>query len=358
MTNETGVDDAAPNEATDEPSGNLSIEELSSILGAEASEGESESDENETPTSEEETLEEPEETTGEEEEETEEEDEPQMEPEDQESDEPDHETDVLSKYNLDLEAIPEEDAKAINKLLGGRLHKRLNQQHAKLKAAEEALEEYKRDNPKSEASSNSLTDVNNLDDLLQKERDLNKYTRNVDKVLRQEDQIDDDGNEYLYEEDGKKYTRQEVESWLDNTEKQLDAIPERRKFLAEKEQAEKQADQLFPELSDPDNPYSERYEALQQDPKYAAVFNTMPNAKYVAGLLFLGERTLQNALQKPKVKSKPAAKKVKPKTSPAPEGIAPKKSSSTAKKQKSIEKAKNNLAESGSLDNLAKLFME
>ena len=358
MENETGVDDAAPNEATDESSGNLSLEDLSSMLAGRSDVEEEPEDEAQLD-SEEEPLEEPGDDTGEEDGEDEEEVDPNTEPDEDDSDGEGDGQDVLSKYNIDPETISDEDAKALNKALGGRFHKRVDQMYAKMKAAEEALESYKQDNPKDTQSNESLSDVGNLDDLGARERDLEKKSRTIQRILRGDTQYNDDGEEFLYEEDGKQYTREQVEGWMDLVENDLDAIPTRRKFLVEQEQADKLADQYFPELTDPDMPYLERYEKLQSDPAFKPLFQ-MANAKYLVGLAFLGEETLQKALNSKKEgtasKGKVKPKVAKPKAPPAPSGVAPARSTSTAKKQKAKSQAKSRFASSNSLDDLAAYF--
>jgi hypothetical protein len=357
MNTDNGVDDAAPNEATDDSSGNLSIEDLSSLFAG-RSDAEEQPEDTAQLDSDEEPLEEPDELTGEEDGEEEEEVDPTTEPDEEDSDEAADGQDVLSKYKIDPETISDEDAKAINKALGGRFHKRVDQMFAKMKAAEEALEAYKQDNPKAEQkSSESLSDVGSLDDLSGKERELEKQARTIQRILRNDPQIDDDGDEYIYEENGNKYTREQVEGWLDVVETDLDAVPDRRKFLVEKEQANKLADQYFPELNDPDMPYLERYEKLQADPAFKPLFK-MANAKYLIGLAFLGEETLLKAQQAANGKTKGTGKPqaVRPKAPPAPTGVALSRSTITTKKQKAKSQAKSKFASSNSLDDLAAYF--
>jgi len=358
METTIGVDDAAPQEATDDASGNLTLEDLaSSLLGGEQEEGTQ--DETQTPEPEEtEILDEPE-ATGEEIEEDAGEDEPLTEPEDETTDEgADQGQDVLSKYNIDWDSIPEEEAKAMNKRLGGRFYKRLDKLTARAKNAEEELESYKQNNPKPDKpTSNRLDSVNDLDSLYQREREAQKHIRQAEKILRKKDQYDDDGNEYLYQEDGKTFTREQVEQFISDKEAELDDIPDRRKFLVDKEQADKQAAQYFPELDDPDKPYLERIEKMQEDANFAPIFN-MPNWKFLIGLSFLGEETLQKALASNQkgTKAKPEAKaKAKPKSQPAPEGIGISRTNSTTKKQKALSAAKGRV-ESGKLEDLAKYF--
>jgi len=357
MNTETGVDDAAPNEATDESSGNLSIDDLSSMFAGQP-ETEEQPEEEAQLDSEEEPLEGLGNETGEEDGEEEEEVDPTTEPDEEDSEEAEDGQDVLSKYNIDPATISDEDAKAINKALGGRFHKRVTQMVAKMHAVEEAFEKYKQDNPKTEQkTSDSLSDVGSLDDLGGKERELEKQARSIQRILRNDPQIDDDGDEYIYEENGNKYTRDQVEGWLNVVESDLDAIPDRRKFLVDQEQSNKLADQYFPELNDPDMPYLERYEKLQSDPAFKPLFQ-MANAKYLVGLAFLGEETLLKAQQatKGKTKGTEKPKAARPKAPPAPSGVAPARSTSTTKKQKAKSQAKSKFASSNSLDDLAAYF--
>lgn len=357
MDNETGATIAAPNEATDEKSDNLSLEDLTQRLmqGAEVEEDESdnalEPENSDTLDTEDYTEE------GEKEDEGDGSDNGEPESQDEEESEPD----VLSKFGIDLDTLGEEDAIALNKALGGKSHKRINQLVAQKKQLEEELVQAKAEASEQPQAprSDSLDDVDTIDELATRERSLSKMVRELDRILNKPDSYDDDGNEYLYSEGGKNYTREDVKVVLSDAETKLDSVPERRKFLVEREEADKLATQYFPELDDVESPWNERLEFLRKDKRYKAVFNTLPNAKFVAGLLFLGEKQLAEAIEKSKEKPTKTSGKLpsaKPKTRPAPEGAGVSRSTPNSRKSKAVEAAMSGFAKSGSVDDFARML--
>lgn len=276
---------------------------------------------------------------------------PELDPED------DPEQDVLSNYEIDWDNIPAEHAMEMNRRLGGNFHRRIDQLVATNKQLEAQLEAAKQDQPQN-TTPTELAKIDSLESLQGFERDLTKRDREISRILRRKEQINDDGDEYLYEEDGKYYTREDIEGWQDYNATQLDAIPEYRQTLAQKEkkaeESNKLADKFFPELSDPNSVFSERYENLKSNPEYADIFSR-PDAKYLAGIWFLGEQVLQNSIkgtQKPTTK-KPT--KQRPKAPVPAEGAAPPRTTSKVKKQKALDSAKNQIQESG-IDGLANYF--
>jgi len=280
---------------------------------------------------------------------------PAIDPEDPEEieDPEDDPDDVLSQYDINWDDIPPEHAKEMNRRLGGNFHKRFDQQTAIIKQLESKLKTA-REEQSTDASTGELADIQSLEDLQSLERDLTKRSREINKILRRSEKVNDDGDEYLYEEDGKFYTRDDVENWLDATEGQLEKVPDRKQHVAElekkREASDKLAGQVFPELDNPDSVYSERYESMKSDPEYAPLFK-MANAKYLAGMLLLAEKVIQGA-QKPPAK-KPTKKRPK---SPVPsQGIAPARQTHTAKTQKAIAQAQARFNETGSMADLQAL---
>jgi len=277
---------------------------------------------------------------------------------DEESDdEEDQEQDVLSQFNVPWNDLSEEQILEVNKRLNGRYHKKVMKQLSEIKYLKEKLSEAKQDQPQN-TTPTELAKIDSLEDLQGFERDLTKWDRQISRILGRKEQINDDGDEYLYEEDGKYYTREDIEGWQDYNATQLDAIPKHKQTLAQKEkkaeESNKLAEKFFPELDDPNSVYSERYENLKSNPEYADIFSR-PDAKYLAGIWFLGEQVLHNSLngdQKPKAKK---AAKQRPKAPVPAEGSALPRTTSKVKKQKALDAAKNQIQESG-IEGLANYF--
>jgi len=350
IDNTQGPSSPAPEEQAME-SGNINLDMLSGIFAKRNTEEPVEPDVIESEEEEEKPVIEAEESD-------ESEDEIDPDESDEESDdEEDQEQDVLSNYEIDWDNIPAEHAMEMNRRLGGNFHRRIDQLVATNKQLEAQLETAKQDQPQN-TTPTELAKIDSLEDLQGFERDLTKRDREISRILRRKEQINDDGDEYLYEEDGKYYTREDIEGWQDYNATQLDAIPEHKQTLAQKEkkaeESNKLAEKFFPELDDPNSVYSERYENLKSNPEYADIFSR-PDAKYLAGIWFLGEQVLRNSLngvQKPKAKK---AAKQRPKAPVPAEGSALPRTTSKVKKQKALDAAKNQIQESG-IEGLANYF--
>ncbi len=367
MENDTPPNDAGLEEASQ--SGNLSIFDLQGIFAhgdeqdtdtqteTEPLEPEEDDDDVEIEATEESDSEEEDNSTESEEEESEEDDEEvdDLSQNDVEYDKVDWSKFDFSKVDwsaINPDSLSTEDAIKINTITGGKASPRIAQLTAEKKQLEAALRDAKQ---QPENAGSTLAGIDDLNDLASKERDLSANERQINQILHGDEQIDDDGNEFLYEEDGKKYTRKDIKEWLKITQNDLNAIPARRKFLVEKEEADKEAQVIYPELFNPDNPFSGIVEKMKEDPQRSSIFK-WPDAYTRIGDMLLGQKTRQQMLNKQSPKAKPKSKPKAPKAPIAPEGQAPPKTTSSTKRKKALESAKESLAESGSVDNLAQYF--
>ena len=353
MNTQDGVTDTAPNEVTDEGSGNLSLADLTQRFLPQSEEGES--DDETTASAEEETLDTDENTDVdvETEEETEDADEQPDNSDDEE--EANEQLDVLSKYNLDLESLSDDEKKELNKLLGGSMYKRVNKLTAKYKALADELEEAK-GTPKQDKAPVGLESATTIEALDTEAETLNQTLDWVSETLDDWDEFE--GDNVHYDEDGNKfikigqeqYDKKQLKLIKRNTENTIKkGIPQRRKWIEEKAIADQQAGQLFEWYSDPESSEFQLYEQAMADPAYAPIL-TMPNASFLMGVAIEGIKALQaKQPQTPKGKGKVATTK-KPKAPPAPAGAAVSKSKTTTNKQKAIAAAYKTYESTGSAD--------
>ena len=353
MNTQDGVTDTAPNEVTDEGSGNLSLEDLTQRFLPQSDEGAS--DEETTESTEEEALDTDDNTDVDAgtEEETEDADEQPDDSDDEE--EASEQLDVLSKYNLDLESLSDDEKKELNKLLGGSMYKRVNKLTAKNRALEDELAD-SRGNPKQEATPTGLESATTIEALGKEAETLNQTLDWVSETLDDWDEFE--GDNVHYDEDGNKfikigqeqYDKKQLKLIKRNTEQTIKkGIPQRRKWIEDKATADQQAGQLFEWYSDPESQEFQLYEQAMADPAYAPIL-TMPNASFLMGVAIEGIKAIQaRQPQTPKGKDKVATTK-KPKAPPAPAGAAVSKSKTTTNKQKAIAAAYKTYESTGSAD--------
>lgn len=93
-----------------------------------------------------------------------------------------------------------------------------------------------------------------------------------------------------------------------------DQIPARAQFLNARQAAVQQAYAKLPWLNDKSSPDYQRAQAARRDPRYAPVFNSLPDGEWMLGLLVEGLKT---------VEAREAAAKAAAETTPAKPKVAP-----------------------------------
>lgn len=354
MNNDQGVASDAPNESPDEMSGSLDLNDLTSVI-LRQDESKEEQPEPEQPTGEEEPTEpEPaEELAAEEVEEGEPEPDAVEEPDEAEAEAATEPTDVLSKYNLDLDNIPEEDLKSLNKAMGGKAHKRINQLTAKNKQLQEELAQ-RESTQTQQPTNNNFNDILTLEQLDKEAENMTGLVDWVDDALDNEEKYDDDGNAYLAEANGRKYGKAELREIRKQATGFVKEIPKRRQFIDQKIQSEQLAEQRFDFITNAESDLYETFGKLLNDVTYKEAERILPNAKYLLAAALYGETAMMQAAGGAKAPAKQPAK-AKPKA-PAPAGAAQARTSSTKKKQQEVEARRKQLARDGGLDSLAKLL--
>lgn len=351
MNTQDGATIAAPNEATDEKSV-LSLDDLASeLLAADTQEDTEETETTEEATETVESEELTEET--EEEEDTEDSTATQTEDSDEEEEVAEEQSDVLSKYEIPLDEMSEDELKELNKRIGGKSHKRINQLTAQKKQLEEELARAKQEQPAQQQTTGTLkaTSIKELETEAETYQQLADW---ADEALDNEPEYDDDGNEYLAEANGNKYTKAD----LKNIKKQAQSlikkeIPQRRNFIDAKEKSDKLAEERFEFHTNAEHELHDTYLQMASDPLFQQVEKILPNAKYVLSAAIIGE---QHIMAGTKQSKKKVATTNKPKTKPTPTGAAQPRSTSTKKKQQALASKQNRLKAEGSVDALSSMM--
>tara|TARA_Y100000592_G_scaffold81847_1_gene129933 strand:- start:82 stop:1182 length:1101 start_codon:yes stop_codon:yes gene_type:complete len=328
--------------------GNLTMAELASNLlksrtkeeSPEPTEEESESVDQDITTTEEE---ESEEQSVEEQEESE-----QTEP-------PAQPSDVLSKYNIDIDSLSEEEARELADAFQSGAMKRfakLTEQKYALKQQNENLQN-QIDSKQSESvannsnlpTDNALANVNDISSLEQEVENFNALVEWAEESLDNEVEYDDSGNEYLVKEGDKTYTKDELRRIRSNAKKILRKdVPARHKFIVEREQYDKQALETFPFLGDGESEDYQIFMQAKNHKDYKQVLNNLPNGNYIAGLMIEGMRSVE---KRQKEASKPKPKPKAPVAS-AEAGTA-KPRSENSQRKKALQVAKSKFDQTGDM---------
>ena len=326
--------------------GNLTMAELASNLMKSR-----QAEETETADEEPESVEE---TT--EEEETEAQSAEESDESDEESDEPPVDpSDVLSKYNIDLDSLSEEDAKNLAKQLNASAIKRfgkLTAQKKALLAENQELQQQVEQAPVPAESpaflkDNALHNITDVNALNKEVENLNTLIEWADEGMENEVEYDDAGNEFVVKDGEKTYTKSDLRRIKANAKKILrkDA-PARQAWIKERQQSDQQAVQTFEFLSNGESDDYKMFMQVKQSPLYKPLVDHLPNSNFALGLMVEGLKAVQarqaNASQPKKLK-KPTAPVA------STEAGASKPRSEGSKHQKALQAAHAKFEKSGNI---------
>lgn len=198
----------------------------------------------------------------------------------EQTEEPQGSENVLSQFDLD--DMSEDDLKELSEKLGSRAVARYGELTAKRKAAEEKLKDLQSQlseqsplNPTEEVDNNPYSNLESLDDLQGKAREVNEVIEWAEDTL-----FNADGsgpNDYIAEVEGKSLTKSEVRASLLNARKARDKfLPAQLKTLQTVEQAnqleqafEQKARQELTWMEGEDNDLRKQYEAIIGDERFS-----------------------------------------------------------------------------------------
>ena len=198
----------------------------------------------------------------------------------EQTEEPQGSENVLSQFDLD--DMSEDDLKELSEKLGSRAVARYGELTAKRKAAEEKLKDLQSQlseqsplNPTEEVDNNPYSNLESLDDLQGKAREVNEVIEWAEDTL-----FNADGsgpNDYIAEVEGKSLTKSEVRASLLNARKARDKfLPAQLRTLQTVEQAnqleqafEQKARQELTWMEGEDNDLRKQYEAIIGDERFS-----------------------------------------------------------------------------------------
>ena len=262
---------------------------------------------------------------------------------------------VLSKFNIDLDSLSEEESRELAKSLNASAVKRFGRLTAQKKAllAENAELQAQAQQAQQPVSSelpeflkdNALHNVADENALLKEVENLQTLIEWADEGMDNEVQYDDNGNEYVLKDGEKTYTKAELKSIQKEARKILrkDA-PARQKWIKERSQSDQQAVQTFQFLGEPESDDYKLFMQVKASPLYKPLVDYLPNSNFALGLMVEGMKAVQSRqAQASKPKPKPKA----PVASAEAGSSRPK--TPQAKKNKEVDAAKRKFDASGSM---------
>ena len=342
VSSQNAVDDETQSE-----DGNISMAEYaSSLLKAQSDEEEpSEQPEEESESAEEEPAEE---------EETEEQSAEEPDEEDQ-AESPAEPSDVLSKFNIDLDTLSEDESRDLAKALNasavkrfGRLtaqKKALLAENQELQAQAQAKEQTASTEQPEFLKDNALSNVTDVNGLTKEVENLTTLIEWTEEGLENEAEYDDDGNEYYAKDGDKTYTKADLRRIRANARKILrkDA-PARQKWIAERTESDQHAIKTFSFLSDGESEEYQLFMQTKENPLYKPLVEHLPNGNFALGLMIEGMKAVQ-ARQADSSKPKP---KPKAPVASAEAGAAKPRTESSSRK-KPLQAARTKFEKSGNI---------
>ena len=283
-----------------------------------------------------------------------------MEQEAESAEPPPNTSDVLSKFNVDLDSLSEEESTALAKQLNASAVKRfgkLTAQKKALAAENQALQEQAQQaqqapQPASSPaflSENALSGATNDQQLLQEVENLNSLIEWAEEGMENEAQYDDDGNEYVVKDADKTYSKADLKRIRNNARKIIrkDA-PARQAWIKERTSSDEQAIQTFEFLGEPESEDYAMFMQVKNSALYKPLVDHLPNSNFALGLMVKGLRSVQAeqaAAGKPKKTKKPNAPAATTEAAPA-KASGPK---GETKARKSLEAAYARFQKSGNM---------
>ena len=275
---------------------------------------------------------------------------------DEESDEsPVQPSDVLSKFNVDLDALSEEETKNLAKQLNASAIKRFGkltaQKNALLAENQELQQQVEQAPVPAEQPAflkdNALHNVNDVNALAKEVDNLNTLMEWADEGMENEVEYDDAGNEYVVKDGDKTYTKADLRRIKANAKKILrkDA-PAREAWINERQASDQQAIQTFDFLSDGESEDYKVFMQVKQSPLYKPLVDHLPNSNFALGLMVEGLKAV-----KAKQANAGQPKKLKKPTAPvaSAEAGASKPRTEGSKQKKAIQAAHAKFEKSGNI---------
>ena len=264
-------------------------------------------------------------------------------------------SDVLSKFNVDLDALSEEETKNLAKQLNASAIKRFGkltaQKNALLAENQELQQQVEQAPVPTEQPAflkdNALHNVNDVNALAKEVDNLNTLMEWADEGMENEVDYDDAGNEYVVKDGDKTYTKADLRRIKANAKKILrkDA-PAREAWINERQASDQQAIQTFDFLSDGESEDYKVFMQVKQSALYKPLVDHLPNSNFALGLMVEGLKAV-----KAKQANAGQPKKLKKPTAPvaSAEAGASKPRTEGSKQKKAIQAAHAKFEKSGNI---------
>ncbi len=275
------------------------------------------------------------------------------EPEESEESESTDPQSVLSKYNLNLDSLSEEETQELARSLSLSAVRRFGDLTAQKKAlalenAELQAQAQATPQPTEQPSflkDNKLHNVNDVKALTKEVENLTTLIEWAEEGLENEVEYDDNGNEYVAKDGDKTYSKADLRRIRASARKVLrkDA-PARQQWIEERTQSDQHAIQTFEFLSDGESEEYKLFMQTKDNPLYKPLVEHLPNGNFALGLMIEGMKAVQaRQANKSKPKPKPSAPVA------SVEAGATKPRTENSQRKKALQSAKDKFEKSGNM---------
>ena len=248
-------------------------------------------------------------------------------------------TDVLSKYGINLDEMPPNEAEQLAKQLGSRAVKRFGRLTGQKKELQERLDalearyeqtlaEKQEGQEKLAQTGNDhpLLNISTIDKLEEHTAELNDLIDWVGDQLHNEVQYDDEGEEYLAELNGQKYGRQELQTIRANARKAIRKdVPKRKEWIQQRQEFDTVASNAFDWLDNQEDPKTQFFHQIKSNPEYQGFVDTTAAGNFAAGLMAIGWEVFNSKAQaSQKQEKKQGTPASKPPPAATPQAAPPK----------------------------------
>ena len=274
---------------------------------------------------------------------------------DDDSSPPPQPSDVLSKYNIDLDSLSSEEIESFAKALNLKAVKRISNlvaqkkalanQNAELQAQAEQAQQTQTSETPEFLKDNALHNVTDEQALMKEVENLNTLIEWAEDGMENEVQYDDDGNEYVLKDGDKTYTKADLRRIRSNAKKIIrkDA-PARQAWIKERQASDEHAIKTFQFLGEPESDDYKLFMQVKSDKMYKPLVDHLPNSNFALALMVEGlnavkARQEQAAKPPPKPKAPVASTEAGTARAKTPQST----------KLKAVEAAKKKYEASGSM---------
>ena len=276
-----------------------------------------------------------------------------------EEEEPAEEPEDDGEPAIDIEAVMELEPEQIQELASkakSRLLSRVGELTARAKEAEAKIEQLQSQQPAPAVNSDIPEPIRKLDSQEKVESAMEGYERTLEitrKVLREN--ADYDSDDVIYEENGQKFTKAQLESaeqgainaLSKHLPRQLKRLEDVSKFKQANESWIAQAKKEVPEIQDEESDIGKTFSQLVSNPNVQRLKELSPELTVDLEYIFAHAVNSIKGAKKPKVQARAGSKlKVKPPASPVGSGAD---SGNKATKGKAVDRY-SKFAETGSTD--------